>query len=115
MPELQATRSCPGKNRAESPIWKGKNPTRVTHPRCDSLMAAWSAAPPRVPTNHSPSPQRLTRRRALTGSRLTTRTAPAVATTSAEDELSPAPIGMSPLTRSEEHTSELQSLRHLVC
>ena len=66
----------------------------MTIPLLPNFIAAWSALPPRVPTNHSPSPQKLTNWRGARSSPFRATAASAVATTSADDELMPAATGM---------------------
>ena len=71
----------------------GRNYEFLTH-----RIAAWSPAPPRDPTNHSPSPQRSTNWLSVMLRQFSAESASAVATTN-EDELeSPAATGIVPST-----------------
>ena len=77
------------------------------------FIAAWSALPPRVPTNHSPSPQKLTNCCDVISSPCSANADSAVATTSADEELKPAATGMFPQTEISMPLQQPIRVRHL--
>ena len=68
-------------------------------PLCESLIAAWSPNPPRVPTYHSAVPQIVTNSSGVKFNWFIRTNASADTTTKAEELPNPAAIGIFPATR----------------